>query len=109
MQVNIFGKQYALGGLTGVGTYPEYANMGLMHRLLEQALKNMREKGRYICYLYPYSIPFYRKKGWEIISDKITYEIRDYQLPKNRQVPGNVQRVKPEGPGFGILCQPTFP
>ena len=68
--------------------------MGLMHKLLEQALKDMRKKGQYICYLYPYSIPFYRRKGWELISDKISYEIKDYQLPKNRQVSGDVRRVK---------------
>ena len=36
-------EAYAMGGLTGVGTYPEYSNMGLMHKLLEQALKNMKE------------------------------------------------------------------
>lgn len=94
MQVQIFGKKYSMGGLTGVGTYPEYSNMGLMHKLLEQALKNMRDKKQYICYLYPYSIPYYRRKGWELISDKISYEVKDYQLPKNRQVPGSVQRVK---------------
>lgn len=94
MQVNIFGKTYAMGGLTGVGSYPEYSNMGLMHKLLEQALKNMRIKGQYICYLYPYSIPYYRRKGWELISDKISYEIKDYQLPKNRQVLGDIRRVK---------------
>ena len=96
MQVRIFGQQYAMGGLTGVGTYPEYTNMGLMHKLLEQALKNMRKRGQYICYLYPYSIPYYRRKGWEIISDKISYEIKDYQLPKNHQVRGDVRRVKTE-------------
>ena len=96
MHVRIFGKTYAMGGLTGVGTYPEYSNMGLMHKLLEQALKNMKEKGQDICYLYPYSIPYYRRKGWELISDKISYEIKDYQLPKNRQVPGDVRRVKTE-------------
>ncbi|SHK75724.1 GNAT family N-acetyltransferase [Hespellia stercorisuis] len=94
MQVQIFGKKYSMGGLTGVGTYPEYSNMGLMHKLLEQALTNMRKKEQYICYLYPYSIPYYRRKGWELISDKISYEIKDYQLPKNRQVSGSVQRVK---------------
>lgn len=98
MQVQIFGKTYRMGGLTGVGTYPEYSNQGLMHRLLEQALKNMRERGQYICYLYPYSIPYYRRKGWEIISDKISYEIEDYQLPKNRQVTGDVRRVKTDSP-----------
>ena len=97
MQTRIFGRTYAMGGLTGVGTYPEYSNMGLMHKLLEQALKNMKEQGQDICYLYPYSIPYYRRKGWEIISDKISYEIKDYQLPKNHQVPGNVRRVDTEG------------
>ncbi len=57
MQVRIYGRTYAMGGLTGVGTYPEYSNLGLMHRLLEQALRDMRRRGQYICYLYPYSIP----------------------------------------------------
>ena len=94
MKIKVFSKTYDLGGLTGVGTYPEYANQGLMHKLLEQALKNMRNKGQYITYLFPYSIPYYRQKGWEIISDKISYEIQDYQLPKSRQVVGDVRRVE---------------
>lgn len=98
MKVQIFGKTYRMGGLTGVGTYPEYSNLGLMHKLLEKALKNMRQRGQAICYLYPYSIPYYRRKGWELISDKISYEIKDYQLPKNHQVPGDVRRVKIDDP-----------
>ena len=98
MQVRVFNRTYKMGGLTGVGTYPEYSNMGLMHKLLEQALKNMKKRGQYISYLYPYSIPYYRRKGWEIISDKISYEIEDYQLPKSRQVAGDVRRVKTDGP-----------
>lgn len=97
MQVRIFNKTYNMGGLTGVGTYPEYSNQGLMHKLLEAALKEMKKKGQYITYLYPYSIPYYRRKGWEIISDKISYQIDDYQLPKNRQVQGDVRRVKFDG------------
>lgn len=93
MKINIFGKIYNMAGLTGVGTYPEYSNRGLMHKLLEQALKNMIKKAQTICYLYPYSIPYYRRKGWEIISDRISYEIKDYQLPKHKQVPGHIERV----------------
>ena len=46
MRVRIFGKTYAMGGLTGVGTYPEYSNMGLMHKLLEQALITGARAGR---------------------------------------------------------------
>ncbi len=93
MKVRIFSQTYDMGGLTGVGTYPEYSNQGLMHKLLYQALNDMRDREQYISYLYPYSIPYYRRKGWEIISDKITYEIQDYQLPKARQVVGEVRRV----------------
>ena len=96
MKVRIFNKTYNMGGLTGVGTYQEYSNQGLMHKLLYQSLKNMKEKKQSISFLYPYSIPYYRRKGWEIVSDKITYEIKDYQLPKNKQVSGEVERVDVE-------------
>lgn len=94
MKVRIFNQTYDMGGLTGVGTYPEYSGQGLMHKLLEHALKKMRTNKQYISYLYPYSIPYYRRKGWEIISDKISYEIEDYQLPGSKKVAGDVRRVE---------------
>ncbi|WP_071394652.1 GNAT family N-acetyltransferase [Bacillus tuaregi] len=97
-RVNIFGRTFEMGGLTGVGTYPEYANMGLMNKLLRQALLDMQERKQSISYLFPYSFPFYRRKGWEIISDKMTFEIKDYQLPKARKVPGYVERLDTEHP-----------
>lgn len=96
LKVRIFNRTYDMGGLTGVGTYPEYANQGLMHKLLDQALKNMKKNNQTISYLFPYSIPYYRRKGWEIISDKITFEINDYQLPKRKPVHGEVVRVDVE-------------
>lgn len=92
-QVNLFGRIYDMGGLTGVGTYPEYANLGLMNKLMLHVLSNMRDRKQSISYLYPYSIPYYRRKGWEIISNKISFEVQDTQLPKLRMVPGNVERV----------------
>lgn len=95
-QVRIFQTTYDMGGLTGVGTFPEYSNQGLMHKLLYKALENMKERKQLISYLFPYSIPYYRRKGWEIISDKITYIVNDYQLPKNKLVSGEVERVDVE-------------
>ncbi|MFD2114393.1 enhanced intracellular survival protein Eis [Paenibacillus yanchengensis] len=95
-QVNIFGKTYDMGGITSVGTFPEYSNQGLMNKLLYKALENMRLKNQSISYLYPYSIPYYRRKGWEVISDRIVYEVQDYQLPKLKQVTGDVERVAPQ-------------
>ncbi len=96
LQVRIFNVTYDMGGLTAVGTFPEYSSQGLMHKLLYQALANMREKKQSISYLYPYSIPYYRRKGFEIISDKIVFEVKDHQLPKNKKVPGDVERVSIE-------------
>lgn len=91
--VNIHGKIMKMGGVTGVGTYPEYANMGLMNDLIKVALEKMRDNGQYISYLYPYSIPYYRRKGWEIMSDHMTFSITDAQLPKTVDVSGHVERL----------------
>lgn len=63
MQVNIEGVLYDMGGVTGVTTYPEYSGRGLIHTLVVKILEIMRERGQSISYLYPYSIPFYRKRG----------------------------------------------
>ncbi|CCV64254.1 GCN5-related N-acetyltransferase [Alteracholeplasma palmae J233] len=95
--VRIYGKTFKMAGVTGVGTFPEYSNKGLMQKLIYQALVEMRDKKQTIAYLFPYSIPYYRKKGWELISNKISYEISDYQLPKYKKVLGDVVRVDPEG------------
>lgn len=91
--INIFGKIYSMGGVTGVTTYPEYAGRGLIHSLLRKGLEHMREEGQYLSFLYPYSIPFYRKMGWEIASDKLTFRIKDTQLPRRQSVTGMVERV----------------
>lgn len=93
MQVNLHGTIFPMGGVTGVATYPEYANLGLMHGLMKQSLEEMRKRNQTISFLYPYSIPFYRRKGWEIISDKMTFTIKDTQLPKRIKVSGHVERV----------------
>ena len=93
-RVNIHGVPYKMAGLTGVGTYPEYSGHGLMHDLITRGLQKMRDNRQWISYLYPYSIPFYRKKGWEIISDHLTFELKDTQLPKQVNMPGHVERLE---------------
>ena len=91
-EVNIHGSIWPMGGLTGVGTYPEYAGLGLARELILLALEDMREKQQWISYLSPYSIPFYRRQGWEIFSDCIGFTVKDSQLPRQEEVPGFVQR-----------------
>ena len=93
-ETNIHGVIYKVGGVTGVGTYPEYANMGLISELIVTALNQMRDNEQYISYLYPYSVPFYRRKGWEIFCDKMSFKIKDTQLPKPVEVKGHVERLE---------------
>ncbi|QIK56401.1 GNAT family N-acetyltransferase [Erysipelothrix sp. HDW6A] len=96
--INVHGVMMPMGGVTGVGTYPEYAGMGLVSGLIKKALETMRETGQYISYLYPYSIPLYRNKGWEIISDVMEYTIKDTQLPSTVEVLGHVERLNVDDP-----------
>ncbi|WP_307728572.1 GNAT family N-acetyltransferase [Alkalicoccobacillus plakortidis] len=79
--VNIHGKAFKMGGVTGVGTYPEYVGLGLMNDLMKQSLQKMRDSGQTISYLYPYSIPYYRKKGWRSsqMSSLIKFEIHRFR------------------------------
>lgn len=93
MKVNIHDEIMEMGGITGVATYPEYTGKGLIHSLMKHALTYMHEQEKSISFLYPYSIPFYRKMGWEIVSDKLTFTVKDTQLPKARPVSGMVERV----------------
>ncbi|GEK34972.1 GNAT family N-acetyltransferase [Kurthia sibirica] len=92
-QVNIHGKIYDMGGITAVGTYPEYSKHGLMHKLIYNSLENMKQEGQTISYLYPYSIPYYRNKGFEIMSDIVEYQMKDTQMPYYDNIEGQVRRV----------------
>lgn len=96
MQMNIQGTIYDVGYITGVSTYPEYSGVGLMSKLMQKSLANMRARGQSLSLLYPYSIPFYRHKGWDLISDKMTFHIRDVQLPTKISAPGRVRRLEEE-------------
>ena len=93
MRMNIHGVIYKMAGITGVATYPEYSNLGLMNDLMIKSIENMKKEAQTISVLYPYSIPFYRRKGWEIISDKMSFTIKDTQLPKTMTSKGRVERV----------------
>ncbi len=96
IDMNIHSNLFPIGFVTSVATYPEYSGLGLMSRLMKQSLTEMREKGQTLAILYPYSIPLYRHRGWEIISDKMTWTITDPNMLADEDVPGYVRRVPEE-------------
>ena len=100
LKMNIYGSVYQIGFVTSVCTYPEYTGKGIMKKLMFQSLCHMREKHKSLALLYPYSIPLYRKLGWEIISNKITYAVKDRQIPSRAVASGYVRRVNWDNPDF---------
>ncbi len=103
LKMNIHGAVCDVGFVTSVATYPEYTGKGLMSKLMRQSLTDMRTQGQSMALLYPYSIPLYRHKGWEVISDKMSFHIKDTQLPDNIDVPGFVRRVDEDSPDLITL------
>ncbi|MGM0844467.1 MAG: GNAT family N-acetyltransferase [Bacillota bacterium] len=85
-------KQYKMGGIAGVATYPEYRRQGLVKELLTFTLKRMREKGQTLSMLHPFSIAFYRKYGWELFAEYKKVRIPKAELIMIKQVPGTVKR-----------------
>ncbi len=103
LRMNIHSAVYDIGHITSVSTYPEYSGRGIMKRLLRIVLTRIREDGRSLALLFPYSIPLYRKFGWEIVSNKISYKVKDTQIYPGRRTdraPGYVRRVAWDNPEF---------
>ncbi len=103
LKMNVYNAVYPVGFVTSVCTYPEYTGNGLMKRLMQKSLEHMRRKNQSLALLFPYSIPLYRKMGWEIISNKITYSVKDRQIPEKASAPGYVCRVNWENEDFRNL------
>src|SRR4051794_31966949 len=67
---------WKMGGIAGVATFPEYRRSGYVKLLIIEALTQMKQDGQIVSLLAPFDFSFYRKFGWEILSDvkKVTIE-----------------------------------
>ncbi|WP_284141057.1 GNAT family N-acetyltransferase [Virgibacillus sp. LDC-1] len=88
----ILGKEFEMGGISAVATWPEYRRKGMVKHLLKHALQYMRKQGQTISYLHPFSIPFYRKFGWELAFAEKAYTIPMKLLRKQWNGVGYVRR-----------------
>lgn len=94
LESNVYNVVYSIGFITSVCTYPEYTGKGIMKRLMFHILSDMRQRGQSLAMLFPYSIPLYRRFGFEIISNKVSYIVKDRQIPSKVKAPGYVRRVE---------------
>lgn len=92
LQLYIQGHPVQMGGIAGVASWPEKRRGGLVNRLLSAVLTRMNEQGYSFSCLHPFSIPFYRKFGWEVYTDHKKYTIPLHQFPVKRSMSGSVKR-----------------
>ncbi|WP_058302469.1 GNAT family N-acetyltransferase [Gorillibacterium timonense] len=81
LAVSIGDREFAMGGIASVSTWPEYRRGGFVAELLKHSFQVMREAGQILSMLAPFSFPFYRKFGYEIYTDVKTYELELNGIP----------------------------
>jgi predicted acetyltransferase len=90
------GDKWKMGGIAGVATYPEFRRNGYVKLLITESLKRMREDQQIVSLLAPFDFSFYRKFGWEILSDKKKVTIDKGQLKFLEEQQGSVKRFTKE-------------
>ncbi|WP_100372857.1 GNAT family N-acetyltransferase [Bacillus sp. FJAT-45037] len=90
-------RHWKMGGLAGVATYPEYRRSGYVKELILYSLNQMKEQGMSISMLHPFSVPFYRKYGWELFCNRMKVSIKKTNLAMKSEQSGSIKRWKGEG------------
>ncbi len=92
LPVYVNGRRIEMGGIASVASWPEYRRNGMVKQLLYEALTFMKKSGQVLSYLHPFSVPFYRKYGWELAFSHKEYTIPMDQLKRNWGGEGYVRR-----------------
>ncbi|WP_068787347.1 GNAT family N-acetyltransferase [Paenibacillus phocaensis] len=92
LHLYVQGRPVPMGGIAGVATWPEHRRGGLVRELLSAALQRMNEQGQVVSCLHPFSIPFYRKFGWEVYTDYKKYTVNIDSFPSKTYASGSVKR-----------------
>lgn len=86
------GDEWKMGGIADVATYPEYRRSGFIKMLIIESLKQMQKDRQIVSLLHPFNISFYRKFGWEILSENKKVTIEKSNLNFLNQQTGTIKR-----------------
>ncbi|WP_170885623.1 GNAT family N-acetyltransferase [Bacillus alkalicellulosilyticus] len=93
LAVTVADTSFEMAGIAGVATYPEHRRKGLVKSLLYEGLQELRQKQIPLAFLFPFSIAFYRKYGWELFCDQHILTLTKEQLPNVKMDKGKMVRV----------------
>lgn len=69
------GRAVSSAGITAVGVSPDARGSGVGSQIMRESLAELHSQGRPLATLYPASLSFYRRSGYERAGYRITYEL----------------------------------
>ncbi len=81
LEVFFEGRTVPMGGIAAVATHPAYRRRGYAGDLMQAALRGMRERNVHLSMLHPFAHSYYRRYGWELATEAISYDLKPTDLP----------------------------
>lgn len=72
--VDFWGTSYTMAGVGFVASLPEYRKQGRIDAIMKALLQDCREQGITLSYLAPFSYPFYRRYGYELVFEQLAQQ-----------------------------------
>ncbi len=91
-QVSFFGKTFPMAGIGFVASDPAFRGQGNIDQLMSAMLKDCHEKKMLFSYLAPFSYPFYRRYGYELLFERAKLEISSHNGQDSPKVNGYIKR-----------------
>jgi predicted acetyltransferase len=100
-QLALAGVDVPAVGIAAVGVAPEYRRRGVADRLMREALRRIRKRGVPLALLYPFSVAFYRRFGYELCEWVELLRVSPAQLPGS-PLRRHVRRFDPARDGAAV-------
>ncbi|MCE7928059.1 MAG: GNAT family N-acetyltransferase [Chloroflexi bacterium CFX7] len=104
--VRLNGAPVPMGGVTAVGTLPEFRRRGLLRQVMRQAFETMRDRGQDFAILLASMGAIYQRFGYGLACSYIRYEFdpRFAAFETTAPAPGSVTMMTPDE-AFPIIKQ----
>jgi predicted acetyltransferase len=100
------GRAVAVGGVSAVGTLPEYRRRGLLRRITVQSFADMRERGQSIAALWASQAAIYQRYGYALASAQLGYTLDSVDIGFGDGDGGSARMVRVHGDaGLAIIKQ----
>ncbi|GEO46479.1 GNAT family N-acetyltransferase [Companilactobacillus kimchii] len=82
IKINIYNNEIPAVGINHVGVYPENRSLGIASDLMVESLKSAQNHGQIVAILEPFAPSFYRKFGYDLFTERISYRVPLKNYPK---------------------------